>query len=151
PKMRERTTGTWKELGSWYSGLTAASRAPSPQMQAKVAEITANAPDRLAKMRLLAEYVQRQIRYVAIEIGIGGMQPHKAADIFAHQYGDCKDKATLMSAMLHEIGVDSYYVLVDTERGIVVPSFPSPRFNHAILAIKLPDDVSTASLYAVVN
>jgi transglutaminase-like putative cysteine protease len=151
PKMRERTTGTWKELGSWYSGLTASSRAPSPQMQAKVAELTANAPDRLAKMKALAEYVQRQIRYVAIEIGIGGYQPHRATDVFAHQYGDCKDKATLMSAMLHEIGVDSYYVLVDTERGIVVPSFPSPRFNHVIVAIKLPDDVSTASLYAVVN
>src|SRR4029077_8829605 len=117
----------------------------------KVADLTANQPDRLAKMKALAEFVQRQVRYVAIEIGIGGYQPHNASDVFAHRYGDCKDKATLMSAMLHEIGVDSYYVLVDTERGIVVPSFPSPRFNHAILAIKLPDDVSTASLYAVVN
>jgi hypothetical protein len=102
-------------------------------------------------MKVLAEFVQRQIRYVAIEIGIGGMQPHRAADVFVHQYGDCKDKATLLSAMLHEIGVDSYYVLVDTERGIVTPSFPSPRFNHAILAIKIPDDVPTTALYAVVN
>ena len=151
PKMRARTAGTWKDLGLWYSGLTASTRAPSAQMQTKVAEITAKAPDRLTKMKVLAEFVQRQIRYVAIEIGIGGMQPHRAADVFAHQYGDCKDKATLMSAMLHEIGVDSYYVLVDTERGIVTPSFPSPRFNHAILAIKIPDDVPTTALYAVVN
>ncbi len=151
PKMRARTTGSWKDLGLWYAGLTATSRAPSPQLQQKVAEITANAPDRLAKMKALAEYVQKQIRYVAIEIGIGGMQPHKAADVFTHQYGDCKDKATLMGAMLHEIGVDSYYVLVDTERGIVAPAFPSTRFNHAILAIKLPEDVPTASLYAVLN
>ncbi|MGH9746990.1 MAG: DUF3857 domain-containing transglutaminase family protein [Candidatus Acidiferrales bacterium] len=151
PKMRARTTGSWKDLGLWYAGLTASSRAPSPQLQQKVAELTANAPDRLAKMKALAEYVQRQIRYAAIEIGIGGMQPHKAADVFAHQYGDCKDKATLMGAMLHEIGVDSYYVLVDTERGIVAPAFPSPRFNHAIVAIKLPDDVPTTALYAVVN
>ena len=151
PKMWARTAGTWKDLGLWYSGLTASTRAPSAQMQTKVAEITAKAPDRLTKMKVLAEFVQRQIRYVAIEIGIGGMQPHRAADVFAHQYGDCKDKATLMSAMLHEIGVDSYYVLVDTERGIVTPSFPSPRFNHAILAIKIPDDVPTTALYAVVN
>lgn len=151
PKMRTRTTGSWKDLGLWYAGLTASSRAPSPQMQKKVADLTANAPDRLAKMKALAEFVQRQIRYVAIEIGIGGFQPHNAADVFAHQYGDCKDKATLMSAMLREIGVDSYYVLVDTQRGIVVPAFPSTRFNHAILAIKVPDDVPTPSLYAMVN
>ncbi len=151
PKMRERTTGTWKDLGLWYSGLTASSRAPSPQMQKKAAELTANSPDQLAKMKALAEFVQRQIRYVAIEIGIGGFQPHNASDVFAHQYGDCKDKATLMSAMLHEIGVDSYYVLVDTQRGIVVPSFPSTRFNHVILAIKLPDNVPTTALYAIVN
>jgi transglutaminase-like putative cysteine protease len=151
PNMRARTTGSWKDLGSWYAGLTAASRIPSSPMQQKVAELTANKADRLAKMKAIAEFVQQQIRYVAIEIGIGGYQPHRASDVFAHQYGDCKDKATLMSAMLHEIGVESYYVLVDTERGIVAPAFPSTRFNHAILAIKLPDDVPTVSLYARVN
>jgi transglutaminase-like putative cysteine protease len=151
PNMRARTTGSWKDLGLWYSSLTASSRAPSPQMQQKVAELTAGKPDRLEKMKVLAEFVQRQVRYVAIEIGIGGFRPHNASDVFMHQYGDCKDKATLMSAMLHEIGIESYYVLVDTERGIVSPAFPSVRFNHAIVAIKIPDDVPTSSLYAMVN
>jgi Domain of Unknown Function with PDB structure (DUF3857)/Transglutaminase-like superfamily len=151
PNMRGRTTGSWKDLGLWYSGLTGSSRAASPQMQQKVADLTANQPDQLAKMKALAEFVQRQVRYVAIEIGIGGYQPHNASDVFAHRYGDCKDKATLMSSMLHEIGVESYYVLVDTKRGIVMPAFPSTRFNHAILAIKLPDDVPAAGLYATAN
>lgn len=151
PKMRTKTTGTWKDLGLWYGGLTASARGVSPQMQQKVAELTAGAPDRLAKIKALAAFAQRQVRYVAIEIGIGGYQPHNAGDIFARQYGDCKDKVTLLSAMLHEIGVESYYTLVDTERGIVVPEFPSMRFNHVILAIKLPNDVPTESLYAMVN
>ena len=61
-------------------------------------------------MKILANYMQRNIRYVAIEVGIGGFQPHPAADVFAHQYGDCKDKATLLSTMLKQIGIDSYYV-----------------------------------------
>ena len=151
PKMRTKTTGTWKDLGLWYGGLTASARGVSPQMQQKVAELTAAAPDRLAKIRALAAFTQRQVRYVAIEIGIGGYQPHNAGDIFARQYGDCKDKVTLLSAMLHEIGVESYYTLVDTERGIVTPEFPSVRFNHVILAIKVPNDVPTESLYAMVN
>ena len=151
PKMRTKTTGTWKDLGLWYGGLTASARGVSPQMQQKVAELTAAAPDRLAKIRALAAFTQRQVRYVAIEIGIGGYQPHNAGDTFARQYGDCKDKVTLLSAMLHEIGVESYYTLVDTQRGIVTPEFPSVRFNHVILAIKVPNDVRTESLYAMVN
>ena len=96
--------------------------------------------------------MQRQVRYVAIEIGIGGYQPHAAQEVFANRYGDCKDKATLLSAMLREIGIESHYVLVHTSRGAVVPQFPSGlSFNHAILAIQLPPEVATAGLYAVLE
>ncbi len=102
-------------------------------------------------MKALTSYVQNQIHYVAIEIGIGGFQPHPASEVFTHQFGDCKDKATLLSTMLHEVGIDSYYVLIETRRGIVNPEFPSTLFNHVVLAIRLPDDVQDPSLYAVVN
>jgi hypothetical protein len=93
--------------------------------------------------------MQRNVRYFGIEIGIGGYQPHSAGDVFSHQYGDCKDKATLLSAMLQEIGIDSYYVIVDTRRGVVRPDYPSMNFNHVILAIRLPDGVSDAGLFSV--
>ncbi|MGC1629016.1 MAG: DUF3857 and transglutaminase domain-containing protein [Candidatus Acidiferrales bacterium] len=149
--LRAKTTGTWNDIGVWYSGLTASSRIPSPALQQKVAQLTAGISDPLAQMKVLANYMQRNIRYVAIEVGIGGFQPHPAADVFAHQYGDCKDKATLLSTMLKQVGIDSYYVSVDTDRGIVNPKFPSIRFNHVILAIRLPDSVSGAGLYAVLN
>jgi|SRR5580704_5468537 transglutaminase-like putative cysteine protease len=151
PKLRARTSGTWNDLGIWYAALTSASRASTPAIQKKVAELTAGLKDPVAKIKVLTSYAQRQIHYVAIEIGIGGFQPHPAAEVFAHQYGDCKDKATLLSTMLHEIGISSYYVLIETRRGIVNPDFPSTRFNHVILAIQLPDDVQDPSLYAVVN
>ncbi len=151
PKLRAKTAGTWNDLGIWYNGLTGASRISTPAIQQKVAELTAGFTDPLAKMKALTFYMQRKIRYVAIEIGIGGYQPHPAADVFTHQYGDCKDKATLLSTMLHEIGIESYYVLIDATRGIVNPDFPSTRFNHVILAIRLPSDVKDPSLYAVVD
>jgi hypothetical protein len=104
-------------------------------------------------MQALGKYVQLDIRYVAIELGIGGLQPHPAGDIFAHHYGDCKDKATLMSSMLHEIGVDSYYISINTERGGAAPDRPAMLgwFNHMILAIKLPADVNGDSVVATVN
>ena len=151
PALRAKTTGSWNDIGVWYANLTSGSRAPSPAMQQKVTELTAGVSDPLKKMQVLAAYVQQQIRYVAIEIGIGGLQPHPAADVFKHQYGDCKDKATLLSAMLKLAGIESYYVMIDTDRGIVNPDFPSLRGDHMIMAIQVPKDVSITNLYATVE
>jgi hypothetical protein len=101
-------------------------------------------------MRAIGKFVQDDIRYVAIELGIGGWQPHPASDVFSHHFGDCKDKATLMSTMLKEIGIDSYYVIVNVNRGAVNAKTPAVNwFNHAILAIKLPEGVNDPSLTAV--
>jgi transglutaminase-like putative cysteine protease len=149
--QRGRITASWKNLGLWYYGLTQPSLTSSPQIKQKVADLTAGIPDPVGKIRALTEYMQRQIRYVAIEIGIGGFQPHSAADVFNNQYGDCKDKATLLLSMLREIGVDAYYVIIDTDRGVVRPDFPSIHFNHVILAIRLPDKPDAPGLYATVN
>ncbi|HTZ74518.1 MAG TPA: DUF3857 and transglutaminase domain-containing protein, partial [Candidatus Aquilonibacter sp.] len=151
PAMRSKTNGSWRDMGVWYSNLTQSRRTPSPQIQQKVADLIAGISDPLAKMRAITEYMQKNIRYFAVEIGIGGYQPHPAAEVFAHQFGDCKDKATLLSSMLSVIGVDSYYVIVHTERGVVVPSYPSMDFDHVILAIRLPDNVQSNALYSIVN
>jgi Domain of Unknown Function with PDB structure (DUF3857)/Transglutaminase-like superfamily len=151
PAMRPKTNGTWQDMGLWYVGLTKSSRVASPQIKQKVADLTSGVSDPLQKIRVLTEYMQRNIRYMAVEIGIGGYQPHPAAEVFAHQYGDCKDKATLLSSMLSEIGVESFYVIVDTERGVVHPNYPSMNFDHVILAIRLPDSITDAGLYSVVN
>ncbi len=143
---------TWRSLGLWYSNLTEQSRNSSPELKQKVAELTTNAPTPLDKMKALTSFMQRDIRYVAIEIGIGGFQPHPASEVFAHRYGDCKDKATLLGSMLHEVGIESYYVLIHTDRGVVQPDSPSAlTFNHAILAIRVPDGMDVTTLYAVVD
>jgi len=140
----------WKQMGIWYQGLTSGRRDASTELKQKVASLTASASTSATKMKALGEFAQRDIRYVAIELGIGGWQPHPAAEVFAHHYGDCKDKATLMGAMLHEIGVDSYYVVINSERGSVTPETPAHMggFDHVIIAIKLPDGVSEGSLAA---
>jgi Domain of Unknown Function with PDB structure (DUF3857)/Transglutaminase-like superfamily len=136
---------SWNDIGAWYDRLIRDRRNASPAIKQKVAELTANSPTTLAKIQTLAKFVQTDIRYVAIELGIGGHQPHPAADIFKNRYGDCKDNVTLLSAMLKEIGVDSYYVFINTERGAVSAATPpNLRFNHAIVAIALPADVDAA-------
>ena len=142
---------SWQEVGTWYLGLANGRRDPSPQLRQKVQELTASATDPLSKMRALAVFVQKDIRYVAIELGVGGVQPHPASEVLTHGYGDCKDKVTLLSSMLKEIGVESHYVLINTERGSVAAGTPpNMGFNHAILAIQLPAGVDTTQLPAVI-
>ena len=148
PAFKLKTAATWDDIAAWDASLTANSRTTSPAIAQKVQELTAGVTDPLAQMKRITSYMQRNIRYAAIEVGIGGFQPHNAADVFAHQYGDCKDKATLLSTMLKQVGIDSYYVSIFTDRGVVNPKFPSKYFNHEILAIKLPDSVPDGGLFA---
>lgn len=142
----------WHQMGSWYVDLTNGRSDASPEIKQKVAALTASSPTQLAKMQAIAQYVQHDIRYVAIELGIGGWQPHYAADVFTHRYGDCKDKATLMRSMLREIGIDSYHVPINTERGSITADTAAYQgFDHVIVAIKLPENLNDPSLIATVE
>jgi hypothetical protein len=140
---------SWHDIGVWYQNLVQDRRVASPAIKQKVAELTANESTLAGKIYALAAFVQRDVRYVAIELGIGGYQPHPAADVFAHRYGDCKDKSTLLSTMLKEIGVDSYYVIINTERGSVDANTPpNLGFNHVMLAIQIPAELDKTQYQA---
>jgi transglutaminase-like putative cysteine protease len=142
----------WDDMGKWYFNLVGERVDASPEIKQQVGKLTASATTPLQKMQALAEFVQRDIRYVAIELGIGGLQPHAAAEVFSHRFGDCKDKATLMRSMLHEIGVQSYHVVINNRRGAVTRDMPAhDGFNHVITAIKLPEDLHDDSLVAVLQ
>ncbi len=142
PTESERVPITsWRDLGRWYAELAKASRRPTTSIQQETARLAAPVSTVPDKIRALAAFVQRDVRYVAIEIGIGGYQPHLASDVLKNRYGDCKDKVTLLNAMLRETGVESHYVLVNSQRGIVRPDFPFRHsFNHVIAAIRVPED-----------
>ena len=103
----------WNDMGLWEEGLGRGRRDSFAGNQTKGGRAHGFDKQPLLEKMTRAREVRRRedIRYVAIELGIGGWQPHAAADIFTHHYGDCKDKATLLSTMLQEIGVDSYYIV----------------------------------------
>jgi hypothetical protein len=141
---------SWKGVGSWYEGLAHDREAATPEIAAKAAALTAGKTDFYEKAEAIGEFVQQRIRYFVIEMGIGGLQPHPAGDIFRNGYGDCKDKATLLSAMLSTVGIHSTIVLVDSHRGFVDPNAPSIDGNHAIAAIEIPKGYTSAKLHSVV-
>jgi Transglutaminase-like superfamily len=141
----------WTAIGDWYTQLALPRAQVTPELAAKAQALTAGQSDFTAKIQSIANYLQRNIRYVGIEIGIGGLQPHSASDVFHYQYGDCKDKATLLRAMLEPVGVHVAWVAVDTHRGIVDPQLPSLRGNHMIAAIEIPAGYTNPELQAVVT
>lgn len=143
--------GSWQSVGALYDAIARDRMAATPEIAAKAQELAAGKTDFFDKTEAIAEYVQKNIRYFVIEKGIGGIQPHPAADIFRNQYGDCKDKSTLLSAMLGSVGIRSQLVLVDTHRGFVDPKAPSALGNHAIAAVEIPAGYESPKLHSVVT
>ena len=151
PGLAEPQDGTWQGIGEWYEGLSRDRLVSTPDIAAKAAELTAGKTDFYDKAEAIGDFVQQKIRYFVIEMGVGGYQPHAAEDIFRGRYGDCKDKATLLSAMLSSVGIHSALVMVDTERGVVDPEAPSIWGNHMIGAIEVPRGYESPKLHSVVT
>jgi Domain of Unknown Function with PDB structure (DUF3857)/Transglutaminase-like superfamily len=143
--------GNWASVGEWSAMLSDSRLSPTPEIIAKAQELTAGKTGFYAKAEAIATFMQRNIRYVAIEIGVGGYQPHPAGDTFRNRYGDCKDKATLMLSMLGTIGIHGNLVMVDDRRGVVDPKSPSIYGNHMIAAIEVPADADTTQLFSIVK
>jgi hypothetical protein len=151
PGLTEPQDGTWQGIGEWYEGLASGRVVSTPDIAAKAAELTAGKTDFYDKAEAIGEFVQQKIRYVEIKMGVGGYQPHAAEDIFRGRYGDCKDKATLLSAMLSSVGIHGALLMVDTERGVINPDAPSIWGDHMIEAIELPKGYESAKLHSVVT
>lgn len=149
-KIRNQSYNSWNDIGLWYGHLTADSRNATPALQQKVSELAPPNLPLLERIRVLARFAQHDIRYAAIEMGIGGLKPHPAGEILTHKYGDCKDKATILGSMLTQIGVKSYYMPIHDERGIYKQSSPPDLgFNHVIIAIQLPEGSYTKPMPAI--
>lgn len=139
-KFRGQTYKDWNQLAAWHAQIQAGAFDASPSMQQKVQELAPATLPLFDRIKALARFAQKDIRYAAIEIGIGGIKPHPAAEVFTHRYGDCKDKAALLKSMLGQIGVKSYLMPIQTDRGVYTDKSPANLgFNHVILAIQLPD------------
>jgi hypothetical protein len=132
---------SWEEAGHEYHALFDLGEKSESEIASQVDKLSAAETNSLSKISSLYTYVSRQIRYVAIEIGIGGYQPHQPADVFKNKYGDCKDKATLLISMLGKVGLRAYPALVGTRGDVEAdPSAPSlATFDHMIVALPVPE------------
>lgn len=145
-----RSFSSWKDVSLYASELHDSQFAFTEPMAAKARELTSTAKTEFERIAAIGRYAQ-SINYISIQIDLGkggGYRPHAAADVFAKNYGDCKDKATLMRALLKSLGIESYPVVIysgDPNR--VLPEWPSPQqFNHCIIAVKVSEGTNAATV-----
>ncbi len=137
PAVQLTSFASWEEVGRWYAGLEKDRRVPSPDVRAKADQLTKGLPTDIAKIEALYDYTAKNFRYVSLLLGMGRYQPHSADEVLRNQYGDCKDKHTLLAALLEAEGMHASSVMINSVRKLD-PDVPSPsQFNHMITMVPL--------------
>jgi hypothetical protein len=135
PAVAWTTFKSWEEVGGWYRGLEADRMVPDAMVKEKVRDLTQGLTTTEAKARGVYGFVGPQVRYVGVAFGVGRYQPHSAAEVLQNQYGDCKDKHTLLAAMLGTLGLHPDAVLIGGNIRFN-EEVPSPAaFNHLITRV----------------
>lgn len=132
------TFESWEDIYKWWWELSRERIMYDEAIKAKAEELTKDKDTPEDKIREIYNYCAQKIRYVGVEYGQAGYQPHKAQEIFKNKYGDCKDKAILFISMLNSIDLKGWPVLIGT-RGMPLTQsdFPALIFNHCIAMVEL--------------
>jgi hypothetical protein len=142
-----RVFANWSDVSRWYSEVADPQVTLNDSLAGKARELTANAKTELERIQIIGRYVQN-LQYISIQIGLGRYRPHSATEVFAKSYGDCKDKANLMRAMLKAVKIEAYPVLIFSgDPTYVREDWASPQqFNHCIVAIRVSDETKAATV-----
>ena len=137
PYLHVSTYKSWDDVGRWYWHLVEDQLTPDDILHRAAVEAVKGARTDEEKIRALHRLVIEGTRYVGLEFGIHGFKPYKVTQIFSRRFGDCKDKASLLLALLREVGIESELVLVRTRRGGRVDTAPASLavFDHAIVYV----------------
>ena len=133
PTIMASTYGDWSQIAQAYQRKAKPAAEVTPAIQTLADRITEGIADRYAQAAALHQWIAQNIRYVAVYLGNGGLEPHSAQSILDHQYGDCKDHVVLLEALLAAKGIESTPVLIGADGGPILPDIPLlERFNHAM-------------------
>src|SRR5437879_1471890 len=140
PDIQLTTFESWEQIGRWYASLEKDRRMPSPEVRTKAQELTKGLNSDLEKTEALYDYVAKNFRYVSLSLGVGRYQPHAASEVLHDQYGDCKDKHTLLASLSESIGLHASAALINSAVALD-PDFPSPsQFDHVITRVAVGSD-----------
>lgn len=133
---------SWKEFGQWLWPLYQDQTPLSPARIAEIRNMAASVADPREKARILYQHLQKNNRYVSIQLGIGGFKPFAVSFVDDKKYGDCKALTNYMRYLLAAVDIPSYPAVINAgyDNPPVDPSFPANRFNHVILCVPMQKD-----------
>ncbi|MBN8838406.1 MAG: DUF3857 domain-containing transglutaminase family protein [Sphingobacteriia bacterium] len=128
---------TWLDLGKYMNQLKANRDELPINVKQDIHKLVDHVPAIEDKVTLLYQYLQKNSRYISIQLGIGGWQPFEAKYVAEKKYGDCKALSNYMVSLLKEINIPAYYVLIMSGAGYkgLEEDFPSNYFNHVIACV----------------
>jgi len=137
PYVHVSTFGDWQQLGAWYAGLIRPQFQLTPEMQRELQDHLKGLRTDQQKIMAIHEWVVRSTHYIAQEFGVYSYKPYPVSQVYARRYGDCKDKASLMVALLQAAGINAEVALVRTRSLGEVAVAPASMaiFDHAIVYI----------------
>lgn len=137
---------SWQAFGDWIYKLNRDRDKLPDNVKAKVHELTDGVKDPLEKAQVLYDYLQKNTRYISVQLGIGGLQTFDANYVASRGYGDCKALSNYMKSLLQEAGVTAHAALIygGDEPSTIYTDFVKDSFNHVVLAI--PTDKETVWL-----
>lgn len=150
PQAVNRAFADWTAVSQWASGLYDPQVIVDDAVAAKAQELTANAKTEFEKIKAIGTYVQN-LQYISIDIGVGygnGYRPRPSNVVLSRGYGDCKDKANLMRAMLKALKIEAYPIAIYSgDAEFVREEWSSPsQFNHCIIAVKISDETKSPTV-----
>ncbi|MFV0389850.1 MAG: DUF3857 domain-containing protein [Pyrinomonadaceae bacterium] len=152
---QNRVFENWKDVSEWTTKMQDPEVVVDDDVAAKARELTAGAETELDKIKAIGKFVQN-LQYISVDIGVAfgnGYRPRPSNVVLKRGYGDCKDKANLMRALLRVVKIDSYPISIFSgDAGYVKQKWASPRqFNHAIIAVRVGDDTKTETVLETAN
>ncbi|MDR2292355.1 MAG: DUF3857 domain-containing transglutaminase family protein [Prevotellaceae bacterium] len=139
----DNTTGNqngWENYGKWQWSLLQGRDLLPSELKQKISDLTNGLTTR-EKVKALYDYLGKHTRYVSVQLGIGGLQPMTAEEVYKNKFGDCKALSNFMKAMLQECGIESYYTEISTKNKKLCEDYASAlQTNHVILQVPLENE-----------
>ena len=131
----------WAAVAAWAAPMYRVAPDQGPALQAQVDAIARASADPGERLLATLKFVQREVRYLGIEVGIGSLAPRSPREVFARRFGDCKDKALLTVWMLHAMGIDARPALVNTRLRHTLDDYPpsAGMFDHVVVRARVND------------
>ncbi|CAG4891891.1 DUF3857 domain-containing transglutaminase family protein [Paraburkholderia saeva] len=132
-RLMVSTFPDYAAFAATYRASSVDASAADPAVVALARTLTANDPTPRAKAKTLYDWMRRNVRYVAINVGRGAVIPHRASEVLAYRYGDCKDHVALYGALLDAVGIRSEPALINSGTIYSLPTVPGYGvINHVI-------------------